>query len=483
MADSLKTKTVRGTIWSGIDSIAGQGITFLVGLVLARLLSPQEYGLIGYITIIIAILNSIVDSGFSNALIRKKDAGEIDYDTTFIFNMALSLLMAGVMIITAGPVSRFLNEPGLVPLIRAMSVIVVINAAAIIQRTTLTKRVDFKTQAKVSLIASVTSGAVGIGMALSGMGVWSLVGQQISRQLLITVFLWVFNRWTPAWRFSWRSFRELFGFGWKLMVSGLIDTIWNEIYQLVIGKYYTTATLGQFTRGKQFSDIFSSNMTTMIQRVSYPVLSSVQDEQTRLREGYRKIIKVTMLLSFVLLFGLGSISESLLLVLVGSQWSEAAEYLQIIVFSACQYPLHALNLNMLKVAGRSDLFLKLEIVKKIIAICPILFGIFISIKWMLWSSVLSGLFAYWLNSFYSGKMIGYGSLAQLRDIAPSFGVAFVMMAVLYALTLTGLPPVALLAVQLLVGAGIVIGLCELLRLEEYYELKKIALGLVRRRKA
>ena len=483
MADSLKAKTIRGTIWSGIDSIAGQGITFLVGLVLARLLSPQEYGLIGYITIIVAILNSIVDSGFSNALIRKKDAGEIDYNTTFIFNLVLSLLMAGVMIVTAGPISRFFNEPELVPLIRVMSAIVVINAAAIVQRTTLTKRVDFKTQTKVSLIASATSGGVGIGMALSGMGVWSLVGQQISRQLLNTVFLWVFNRWTPAWRFSWRSFRELFGFGWKLMVSGLIDTIWNEIYQLVIGKYYTTATLGQFTRGKQFSDIFSSNMTTMIQRVSYPVLSSVQDEQTRLREGYRKIIKVTMLLSFVLLFGLGSISESLLLVLVGSQWSEAAEYLQIIVFSACQYPLHALNLNMLKVAGRSDLFLKLEIVKKIIAICPILFGIFISIKWMLWSSVLSGLFAYWLNSFYSGKMIGYGSLAQLRDIAPSFGVAFVMMAVLYALTLTGLPPVALLAVQLLVGAGIVIGLCELLRLEEYYELKKIALGLVRRRKA
>lgn len=483
MADSLKAKTVRGTIWSGIDSIAGQGITFLVGLVLARLLTPQEYGLIGYIAIIIAILNSIVDSGFSNALIRKKDAGEIDYDTTFIFNMALSLLMAGVMIVTAGPVSRFLNEPELVPLIRAMSVIVVINAAAIIQRTTLTKRVDFKTQTKVSLISSAASGVIGIGMALCGMGVWSLVGQQISRQLLNTVFLWAFNRWTPAWRFSWRSFRELFGFGWKLMVSGLLNTVWNEISQIVIGKCYSTATLGQFTRGKQFSDIFSTNMTTVIQRVSFPVLSSVQDEQTRLREGYRKIIKVTMLLSFVLMFGLGAVADSLLYVLVGSQWSEAARYLQILVFSACLYPLHAINLNMLQVAGRSDLFLKLEIVKKIIAIGPILLGIFISIEWMLWGWVATGLISYWLNSMFSGRMIGYGSLAQLRDIAPSFGVAFVMMAALYALTLTGLPPVVLLAVQLLAGAGIVIGLCELLRLEEYYELKNIALGLVRRRKA
>ena len=483
MADSLKAKTIRGTIWSGIDSIAGQGITFLVGLVLARLLSPQEYGLIGYITIIVAILNSIVDSGFSNALIRKKDAGEIDYNTTFIFNLVLSLLMAGVMIVAAGPISRFFNEPELVPLIRVMSAIVVINAAAIVQRTTLTKRVDFKTQTKVSLIASATSGVVGIGMALSGMGVWSLVGQQLSRQLLNTVFLWILNRWIPTLQFSWRSFRELFGFGWKLMVSGLIDTTWKEIYQLVIGKCYTTETLGQYTRGKQFSDIFSSNMTTIIQRVSYPVLSSVQDERTRLREGYRKIIKVSMLLSFVLLFGLGAVAEPLLYVLIGSQWTEAAGYLRIIVFSACLYPLHAINLNMLQVQGRSDLFLKLEIIKKVIAIGPILLGIFLSIEWMLWGWAVTGIIGFYLNSRYSGVMIGYSSGAQIKDILPSFGVALAMMAALYALSLTGMPPLALLAVQLLAGAGITIGLCELLGLGEYRELKNIVLGLFRGRKA
>ena len=480
MAESLRKKTIRGTVWSGIDTIAGQGVTFLVGLVLARLLTPQEYGLIGYILIIVAILNSIVDSGFSNALIRKKDAAGIDYDTTFIFNMALSLAMAAVMIVTAPWVSRFLSEPELVPLIRAMSAIVIINAAAIIQRTTLTKRVDFKTQTKVSLISSITSGAVGIGMAAGGMGVWSLVGQQISRQLLNTVFLWVFNRWLPRWRFSWKSFRELFGFGWKLMVSVLIDTAWKEAYQLVIGKCYTTATLGQYTRGKQFSDIFSSNMTTVIQRVSYPVLSSVQDEKTRLKEGYRKIIRVTMLLSFVLMFGLGAVAEPLLRVLIGGQWAEAAGYLQIIVFTACLYPLHGINLNMLQVEGRSDLFLKLEIVKKIVAVGPILLGIFISIEWMLWSSVFVGIFSYFLNSYFSGKMIGYGSWAQLKDVAPSFGVACVMMVSVYALKLIGLPPLPLLIVQLIVGAGITITLCELLKLEEYYELKGIVLGFLKK---
>ena len=455
----------------------------MVGLILARILSPTDYGLIGYILIIIAILNSIVDSGFSNALIRKNDAQEIDYNTTFIFNLILSIAMAAVMVVVAPWISKFFKEPQLVSLIRAMSVIVVINALAIIQRTTLTKRIDFKTQTKVSLISSISSGVIGIGMALYGMGVWSLVGQQISRQLLNTVFLWVFNRWLPKWQFSWVSFRELFEFGWKLMVSGLIDVTWKEIYQLVIGKCYTTETLGQYTRGKQFSDIFSSNMTTIIQRVSYPVLSSVQDERTRLREGYRKIIKVSMLLSFVLLFGLGAVAEPLLYVLIGDQWSEAAGYLRIIVFSACLYPLHAINLNMLQVQGRSDLFLKLEIVKKIVAVGPILLGIFISIEWMLWGSVLIGLFSFWLNSFYSGKMLGYGSWAQLKDILPSFGVALAMMAALYALSLTGMPPFALLAVQLLAGAGVTIGLCELLGLEEYRELKNIVLGLFRGRKA
>ena len=238
--ESLKKKTVRGTFWSAVDNVANQGVTFLVGLVLARLLTPHEYGLIGYIMILVAVFNSIVDSGFSNALIRKKDAGQTDYSTAFFFNLAVSLVMVAAMVLVAVPFSRFFKEPQLVPLVRVMSVIVVINALALIQRTRLVKSVDFKTQTKASLISSVSSGAVGLAMAFGGLGVWSLVGQQISRQLINTVCLWILNRWTPSWRFSWSSFRELFGFGWKLLVSGLIDTVWKEIYQLVIGKCYST---------------------------------------------------------------------------------------------------------------------------------------------------------------------------------------------------------------------------------------------------
>lgn len=482
VSESLKKKTVRGTFWSALDNIANQGVTFLVGLVLARLLTPHEYGLIGYIMILVAVFNSIVDSGFSNALIRKKDAGETDYSTAFIFNLAVSLVMVAAMVLVAVPFSRFFKEPQLVPLVRVMSVIVVINALALIQRTRLVKSVDFKTQTKASLISSVSSGAVGLAMAFGGLGVWSLVGQQISRQLINTVCLWILNRWKPTWRFSWSSFRELFGFGWKLLVSGLIDTVWKEIYQLVIGKFYSTSTLGQYTRGKQFSDIFSSNMTSIVQRVSYPVLSSIQDERERMREGYRKIIRTTMLASFVLLFGLSAVAESLLTVLIGPRWLEAAHYLQIICFAASLYPLHAINLNMLQVQGRSDLFLKLEIVKKIIAVAPLLLGIFIDIDWMLWGSLATSIIAYFLNARYSGTLIGYPIRAQIKDILPSFGVAAAMAACVWPLSLLSLQPIWMLLVQLCAGATVTIGLCEALRLPEYAEIKDTALGFLRRNK-
>lgn len=476
MSESLKAKTVRGTVWSAVDNVANQGITFLVGLVLARLLSPHEYGLIGYILIIVAILNSIVDSGFSNALIRKKDVKEIDYNTTFIFNMVISVVMMVLLFFTAPWISKFLNEPELIPLIRFMSVILIINALSIIQRTVLVKRIDFKSQTKVSLIASITSGCVGIGMALGGYGVWSLVGQQLIRQIVNTVFLWLVNKWIPKFRFSWQSFRELFGFGWKLMISQIINVTWKEVYQIVIGKCYSTSTLGQYTRGKQFSDIFSANMTNVIQRVSYPILSSIQDERTRLMEAYRRIIRTSMLMSFVFLFGLGAISDSLIVVLIGNKWLEAAEYLRIVVISASLYPLHAINLNMLQVQGRSDLFLKLEVLKKLIGIIPILLGILIDIKVMLWASVLVGIFDYFLNSYYSGKFIGYSTWAQIKDILPSFCIAAFMAIVVYLVKIVELRPIWTLISQLSVGLFIVIVISELVRLPEYLEIKNIILS-------
>lgn len=482
MSESLKSKSFSGSVWSLADNITGSGITFIVGLFLARLLTPEEYGVIGIIMIFIAVFNSIVDSGFSNALIRKNDATDEDYNTVFFFNLIISLVLFGVLYAFAGVISSFFMIPILVPVTKVMASIVIINAFAIIQRTILVKNIDFKTQTKVSLIASIVSGIVGIGMALSGYGVWSIVGQQISRQLMNSVFLWVFNRWRPGWKISVKSFKELFGFGWRLLVSGLIDTIWKQIYQVVIGKCYSAETLGQYTRAEQFNTIFSSNLTAVVHRVSYPVLSKIQDENERLKQAYRKVIKTTMLFTFPCMFGLAAIAEPMILVLIGDKWLQCVHYLQIICFSGVFYPLHALNLNMLQVKGRSDIYLVLEIVKKIIAVGPILLGIFINIYWMLLGSVFTGFIAYYLNGHFSGKEIGYPCREQVRDIMPAFLISILMMAVVYALTFLKISVFVIFPLQLVVGFGMMIGLYEIFKLSEYQELKKIVLSFIKDKK-
>lgn len=474
MSNSLKQKTLKGTAWSFIDTFSSQGITFLVGLVLARLLTPEEYGLIGIIAIFIAVFNSIVDSGFSNALIRKTDAKDIDYNTVFITNLGLSILLFAAMYLAAPAIASFFNQPQLEPLSKVMASVVIINAFAIIQRTIFVKKIDFKTQTKVSLISSITSGVIGIVMAFTGFGVWTLVGQQISRQLLNTVFLWVFAKWYPSLQFSIQSFKELFGFGWKLLVSGLIETVWREIYQVVIGKYYTASALGQYTRAHQFASIFSSNLNAVVQRVSYPVLSSIQDDKERLKSAYKRVIKTTMLITFVLMLGLAAVARPMILVLVGEQWLPCVPFLQIICFSMMLYPLHALNLNMLQVQGRSDLFLRLEIIKKVIAIGPLMLGIFIDIYWMLIGSVFTGLIAYYLNAYYSGPFLKYSIWEQVKDIMPSFLVALSTALPVYALSYLTVSPFILLPLQILVGAILLIVICESTENLEYKELKQIA---------
>ena len=441
---SLKSRTVKGASWSFVDSIAGQGITFLVGLVLARLLSPEEYGLIGIITVFITVFNSIVDSGFSNALIRKNNAKEIDYNTVFITNLILSVVLFAILFFSAPAISLFFNQPQLIPLLRVMGSIVIINAFAIIHRTILVKKVDFKTQTKVSLISSIFSGGVGIVMAVCGFGVWSLVWQQISRQFLNSLFLWIFSKWCPKLQFSGKSFKELFSFGWKILVSGLIDTTWCEIYQVIIGKFYAPAILGQYTRAQQFASLCSSNLTSVVRRVSYPVLSSVQDNKERLKNGYQKIIKVAMLVTFTLILGLAAVSKSLILTLIGEQWLTCVPFLQILCFQMMLYPLHTLNLNMLQVQGRSDLFLKLEIIKKIIATGPLMLGIFVNIYWMLGGSVITGFISYYLNAYYSGPFLNYSIKEQVKDILPSFGVAMAMAIPVYAMSFISISPFILL---------------------------------------
>ena len=478
---SLKNTTVKGVGWSFTDGILNQGITFLVGIVLARLLNPEEYGLLGLLMIFIIISESIVNSGLGNALIRKQDATETDYNTVFVTNLVLSFVMYGVLYLCAPLISTYFERPQLTPLLHILGIVVILNALSLVPSTKLSKKVDFKKITYCSFAASIVSGIVGIGMALTGYGVWALVGQQISRQLVLSAAFWIAEKWLPKIQFSIDSFKELWNFGWKLLVSGLINTIWNEIYKVVIGKCYNPETLGQYSQAHTYSDLFSRNLTNVIQRVSYPVLSKMQDEKERMKHAYRLVIKVTMLVAFVFMFGLAACAKSFIYVLIGEQWLPCVGYLQILCFSMALYPLHAINLNMLQVQGRSDLFLKLEIIKKCIAVIPLLLGIFVGIYWMLGASVITGLIAYYLNAYYSGPYLNYSVWDQVRDLMPSFSLALGMGIIVFLVGLIPITPYLLLPLQIIIGATIVFAVCEWSKLDEYLQIKDIALNMLKRK--
>lgn len=478
--ESLKNKTIKGVGWSAADALLGQGVTFIVGLVLARLLSPDEYGLIGICLIFTTVLNGIVDSGFSNALIRKKEVTDEDYNTMFMTNMAISIVLYVLLFISAPLVSDFFHRIELTALVRVTGLILFLNALSITQVTILTKNIDFKTKTKASLVSAIISGVIGIVMAFMGYGVWSLVAQQLSKQLLYTLCLWVLNKWWPKFTFYNDSFKYMWGFGWKLLVSGILNNVWNQLYQVVVGRCYTSSTLGHYTRANECASIFSSNLTTIIQRVTFPVLSELQDDKKKLLVSYRKLIKVSMFVTVICMFALGAMAEPMIYSLIGPQWHQAATFLPFICITMSLYPLHAINLNMLQVQGRSDLFLYLEIVKKIITLIPIFIGAFVGVYWMLCASIFTGFIAFLLNSWFTGKFLNYSSWQQLKDVLPSYLIALFIGFIVYLLKFLPLSYNLIFPLQIL--ATIIFGwiVNRIINLEEYCEIKNIVLTVIKK---
>ena len=476
----LKEKTVNSVGWTTAETILRYGVSFVVGIILARLLSPDEYGLIGILSVFIAFSEVIIDGGFINALIRKQNTEEVDYCTVFYFNLLLSVVLAGIIYLCSGLIADFFDRDELVALTKVMSSILVIHALALVQRTRLTKAINFKPLMKIGVASSVISGVVGVTMAYAGFGVWALVGQRLSDAVTTTILLWIVNRWLPKLRFSLKSFKELWDYGWKLLVSGILNKTSSEIQHLVIGKIFLPATLGQYTRARQFGSIFSSNVTTIVQKVTFPVLSSIQNDPARLKDAYKRVIKVTVLPTFVFMLGLAAVAKPLLTILIGAKWTEAANYLQIISFSLMIYPLNALNLNAIQVMGRSDLSLKINIIKNILVVVPITLGIFFGIYWMLIAGVIRVYIGYYLNAYYSKPLLNYPIIEQLKDILPALRIALTMAVPVYLISFIPISYYILLPVQLVVGAGIAFFLCEKQKLPEYFELKNIALSYLKK---
>ena len=474
LAESLKHKTLKGTIWSSVERFSVQGIQFIVMIIMARLLTPEDYGLVGMLAIFIAVSQSLVDSGFSQALIRKQDRTEVDNSTVFYFNIAVGVSLYVILWFCAPLIAGFYREPLLTPVTRAISLGFVFNSLAVVQRALLTIRLDFKTQAKASLTGAVLSGAAGIYMAYSGFGVWAIVVQQVSNLALVTLTLWLLTKWRPIRAYSWKSFRELFNFGSKLLASGLIDTVYRNLYLIVIGKIFSASDLGYYTRAHQFSDFASSNMTGILQRVSYPVLCTIQDNDTRLSDVYRRLLRVSAFIIFPLLTGLAGVSVPMVRTFLTEKWLFSATLLIPLCLGAMWYPVHAINLNLLQVKGRSDLFLKLEIIKKILGVIIICISVPFGLVAMCWASVVSSIISLIINTHYTGQLIHLGFIRQMRDLFPTLLLSLAMGAAVYAtVTLVPMPPALGLATGVVEGIAIYVAGAMLFRFSEFKELTQI----------
>lgn len=420
---SLKDKTIKGLVWNAIDNFAGLGIQFLIGIVLARLLSPSEYGIIGLITVFLAVSEAFVTAGFGSALIRKQDRTEVDNSTVFYFSVVASFVFYFLLYVAAPLIADFYHLEILTPITRVLGLTLIAGAFCIVPNALFSSRIDFKTTAKISIITALTGGGTGIVFAYYGFGVWALVYQMLVSQLVRSILLFAYCKWWPKERFSRDSFKTLFSFGSKLMFSGLLNALYNNLYSIVIGKLFAPSTLGLYTRASAFANLPSSNMTNVLQRVTYPVLSTIQDENERLADIYRRLLKMSAYVIFPLMMLLFGISEPLILWILTDKWEGCIILLQLLCFSMMWYPIHAINLNLLQVKGRSDLFLKLEIIKKIIGTLIVVVSAFWGIIGLCVGGIVSSLISLVINTYYTGKMINAGFVKQMLDVFPIFIVS------------------------------------------------------------
>ncbi|GHV91896.1 lipopolysaccharide biosynthesis protein [Spirochaetia bacterium] len=434
MENNIKNKTVRGVFWSSIERFSVQGVQFVLGIIIARLLEPSDYGIIGMLAIFLAVSQTVIDSGFSSALIRKQDRTEIDFSTVFYFNIFIGIVFYLILFFVSPVIALFFKTPILEDLVKVVALNLLFNSLAIVQRTKLTIQVDFKTQTKVSLIAVLLSGIVGLIMAYVGLGIWALAFQSVLNAGLNVVFLCFFSRWKPLWVFSIRSFKELFSYGSKLLLSALIDTLYNNIYTIIIGKLFRASDLGNYTRANQFAQFPSSNLTEVFHRVAFPMLSDIQHNDEKLKMIYRQYLRMAAFIIFPLMCGFAAVASPFIMFILTEKWIGIVPLLQLLCFSYMLYPVHAINLNLLQVKGRSDLFLKLEVMKKCIGTAILCVTIPFGISGMCIGGIFTSIIGLVINTHYTGKIISIGFFRQMIDLLPILFSSLSMFFIVYFIT-------------------------------------------------
>lgn len=467
---SLKQRTVAGATWVAVEKWGQQAVQFVITILIARILSPADYGVVGILLVFLMLSNVLIDSGFGAALVRKQEATDADYATVFYLNLIISIACYGLLYLAAPAIAVFFNEPQLTAVARVLGLTVICNSFALIQMTILQKRMDFRPQAVVALAAALGSGAVGVAMAYGGFGLWALVGQSLVSAALQAILYWLFGSWRPTLVFSRASLASLFAFSSNLLVSSLINVLFKSVVPLIIGKHYSTRDLGFYTQSRRLSDLPSVNTTLIVQKVSYAALATIQDDDARLKAAYRRIIQSVVFVVFPAMLLLAAVAHPAILLLLTEKWLPAVPYLQILVFGGMLYPLHSLTLNICQVKGRSDIFLKLEVIKKTIAILLIVAALPFGVIALVIAETVNSIVGYFLNAKFNGALIAYPLKEQLTDIAPIFLTAAVSAGAAGVFgAYAPLPLPLLLALQLLIGLSLYLLLARLWGLSAFIE--------------
>lgn len=473
MSKSLSHQAIKGVMWSAVERFSVQGIQFVLSIVIARLVLPSEYGLIAMLGIFLAIAQTFVDSGFSNALIQKKDRTEVDYSTVFYFNILIALIVYGLLFISAPYISSFYREPELTAVTRWVGLNVVLNAFLLVQRTRLLIVSDFRTLAKASLIAVIISGLVGVYLAWLGYGVWALIAQSLGNTFLNMMLLWWFVAWVPKRTFSMAAFRELFTFGSRLLLGGLLHVIYLNLYTLVIGRFFNPMQVGYFNRSQTLAVFPATNLTEIVNRVMYPSLCALQNDEEALIHTFFNYLRFTVFIVFPLMTGLAVMSETLIEFLLSEKWLPAAPFMSILCIAYMWYPIMVFNWQLLNTKGRSDLSLKAEIIKKIGAFSIL----FISIPWgmnaICWGLLVYSLFDMFTISFFVGRIYSFDLRKEIVALFPIGLSALLMGLLMYvSMCLTSIL-VLRLGISIVVGTLSYSFFCYLFKLREFEIIKQI----------
>jgi len=456
-----------GLFWRFAERVGAHGVSFVVSIILARILAPEVYGTIALVTVFTTILNVFVDSGLGSALIQKKNADDLDFSSVFFFNISICCFLYAIMFFISPVIAHFYNDNTLIPIIRVLSLTIVISGVKNIQHAYVAKTLQFKRFFFATLGGTIGAAIIGIFMAYKGYGVWALVVQQIFNMTVDTIILWITVKWRPKLMFSFERLKTLLAYGWKLLVSALLDTGYTELRQLIIGKMYTSADLAFYNRGRQFPSLVVENINASINSVLFPTLSQTQDDKKRMKEITRISIKTSTYIMAPFMMGMAFCAETIIRLLLTDKWIDCVPYMRIFCITFMFYPIHTANLNAIKAMGRSDVFLKLENIKKVVGLLILISTMWFGVMIMAYSLLLSTFLSMIINSWPNRKLLEYRYEDQMKDILPSIAIAVFMGFCVYLIQYIGLGEVVTLLIQIPLGVIIYIVGSKYLKIEAY----------------